>query len=372
MPGSFPMGVAPAVGGESQPAPSVVTPASRPAIPATSTSIGVLSDVDLPPAFEWASDVSWASDKSVYLGVAVTGTFEVSLDPAGPPPKEMIPGRFKPGGFWASMQLAASSNYLVAAGPALVLTWRRIDNPAREEVPFDNIQAIDLQGSRFAIVGAQRDQDGKGGYGSDGAIAWVGTLDKKLGDLRPLLYDVRGPGVPTMNRCGSATLGAVRFLPDGSLVVIPGVQPGVNLYDADGRLVRTWDSPTLEIDTDCGALTDEQGHYFAGHYLERQFWLNQRTMVDTVLPFPQGPGLVVRRVEGGRTRWELKLLRLHGPVETYAIPIEGSNEFFNLEGDLSAGKIVFLLHEQVFNGRGKTHPIPPRLIVASPPNGLAN
>ncbi len=367
-PESSSLRVAPAVA----PSPPATKPVSRPPIPATPAAIGVVSDIDLPPAFEWASDVRWASDNSVYLGVSVVGAFEISLDPAGPPPKEMIPGRSKPGGFWASQKLAASSSYLVAAGPALVLTWRRLEDPTREEEPFDNIQAIDLQGSRFAIVGGQRDKDGKGGYGSDGAIAWIGTLDKKLADLRPILYDVKGPGVPTMNRCGSAPLGAVRFLPDGSLVVIPGVQPGVNLYDASGKLVRTWDTPTLGVDTDCLGLTEEQWRYFWGHPQERQVWLNQHRMVDTVLPFQEGPGLVVRRVEEGRTRWELKLLRLGGTVETYGIPIEGSNEFFNLEGDLRAGKIVFILHEALFYGGGKDHPTPPRLIVASPPMGLAN
>ena len=248
------------------------------------------------------------------------------------------------------------------------LTWRRLEEPFREEVPFDSIQAIDLEGNRFAIVGARRDD--QGGYGTDGAITWIGTLENRLADLRPILYDVKGPGLPTMNRCGSASIGAVRFLPGGSLVVIPGIQPGVNLYDVGGKLIRTWDSPTLGIDADCLGLTEERWRYFWGHPQERQVWFNQHRMVDTVLPFKEGPGLVVRRVEEGRTRWDLKLLRLDGPVETYAIPIEGANEFFNLEGDLRAGKIVFLLHEVFFYGGDKTRPTPPRLIVAAPPEGL--
>jgi len=349
---------------------SAPPPAAKPAPPSNPPEIRILSEVTLPPAFEWASDVRWASDKSVYVGVSVDGTVEMSLDPAGPPPKEMIPGRSKLGGFWSSQRVAASASYLAAAGPALVVTWRRLEDPTRVEVPFDTIQAIDLQENRFAIVGGQRDE--KGVFGADGAIAWMGTLDKKLSDLRPLLYDVRGAGVPTMNRCGSASLGAMRFLPDGSLVVVPGVQPGINLYDANGKLVHTWDTAALGIDADCGSLSDQQGHYFDGHFYERQVWLNQRHMVDTLLPFHAGPGLVIRRVEQGHTRWDLKLLRLDGKVETYTIPIEGSNEFFALEGDLRAGKIVFLLHEPLFRGSGKSHPTPPRLIVASPPEGLEN
>jgi hypothetical protein len=146
-----------------------------------------------------------------------------------------------------------------------------------------------------------------------------------------------------MSRCSAFPLGAVRFLPTGSLVVVPGVQPGVNLYDKSGQLVRTWESSSVGIDADCGGLTDRQGWYFDGHALERQAWLNKRRIVSTVLPFPQGPGLVVRRVEKGRTRWDLKLLRLDGAVQNFEIPIEGSNEIFNLVGDWRTGKIIFLL-----------------------------
>jgi len=152
---------------------------------------------------------------------------------------------------------------------------------------------------------------------------------------------------------------------------VPGVQPGVNLYDKSGRLVRTWDASSSGIDADCQGLTDQQGWYLDSHSLERQAWLNQRHILNAVLPFSQGPGLVVRRVDHGRTHWELKLLRLDGSVQNFEIPIEGSNESFYLEGDLHAGKIVFLLYEALSRGGGKTHPAPPRLIVANPPEGLA-
>ncbi|HEX4966026.1 MAG TPA: hypothetical protein VF173_34770 [Thermoanaerobaculia bacterium] len=339
-----------------------------PAPPPAPAGIHILSDSTLPQAFEWATDVRWASDKSVYLGLSVDGTVEVGLDPAGSPPKEMIPGRSKPGGFWSSQRVAASSQYLAAAGPALVVTWRRLEDPTRVEVPFDTIQGIDVRDNRFAIVGAQRNE--KGDFGADGAIAWIGTLDKKLADLRPLLYDVRGLGVPTMNRCGAAPIGAVRFLPDGSLVVVPGVQPGVNLYDRSGKLVRTWDDAAIGIDTGWGTLTDEQALHIMGPAAARNDWLNRWRVVDSVLPLQQGPGLVVRRAEKARTRWELKLLRFDGSVQSFQIPVEGETEFFHLGGDVRRGKIVFLLRETVFRGGGKDHPALPRLILADPPGGL--
>ncbi|MGH7484210.1 MAG: hypothetical protein ACREMY_01230, partial [bacterium] len=247
--------------------------AAAPPVSPAPAQIRILSDIALPKALEWASDVRWASDKSVYLGASIAGTFEVSLEPAGPPPRELIAGRSKPGGFWSSHRIAASSQYLAAAGPALVVTWRGLNDPTRVEVPFDTIEGIDVQENRFAIVGARRDE--KGNYGADGAIAWIGTLDKKLSDLRPILYDARGPGAPTMNRCGAASLGAVRFLPTSSLVVVPGVQPGVNLYDGSGKLVRTWDNAALGLDAGCDSLTDERARHIMGPAASRNAWLNQ-------------------------------------------------------------------------------------------------
>ena len=333
----------------------------------TPAGLRILSDTTLPQAFEWASDIRWASERSVYLAVAKDGTVEMSLDPQGPPPKEMIAGSSKPGGFWASHRVAVSSRYLVVAGPALSLTWRPLAEPTRTEMPFEGIQGIDARENRLAIVGLRRDE--KGRIGADGAIAWLGSLDQKLADLTPLLYDAGGPGTPAMNRCVGAPLGAARFLPDGSLAVLPGTQPGVSLYDDKGKLVHTWDTGALGIDTDCVGLSEESARRLSAHAPERHAWMNQRRIVDALLPLSQGPGLVVRRVERGRTRWELKVLRREGPAQSFAIPIEGENEFFSLRGDVRSGKIVFLLREMVFRGGGRDHPRLPRVIVAQPPAG---
>jgi len=326
-------------------------------------SLRILSDTAL-PANEYATEIRWASEHSVYLGRGINGLVELNLplEAAATPVQELIPGRSKPGGFWSIHLLAASSQYLVAAAPAYTLTWRRISDPARVEVPFMDAQGIDVRENRLAILGLQKDDQGK--PGPDGAIAWVGSLDKKLADLKPLLYDVGGPGAPSMDRCVATPLGAVRFLADGSLVVVPGVQAGVNLYDAQGKLVRTWDTGALGIDTDCASLSYEQSRRLMAHGVESQAWLNQRRTVETVLPLPQGIGLVVRRFEQGRSRWDLKLLRPDGSVETYPVPIEGSNGFFHVLGDARSGKIVFLLREYLYVSQGRQHATPPRVLVA--------
>lgn len=322
-----------------------------------------LSDTPLPQAFEWASDVAWASDRSLFLGLSSHGVVEVSLDAPGTPLQEVIPGRLKPGGFWAAVRIAASPEYLAASGPAVVLTWRPRKAPPREEMPFDTIEGIDVQGKKLAIVGGKRDEGGR--YAPDGAIAWVGRLDKKLADLRPLLYDVKGPGAPMMGRCGGATGGGIRFLADGSIVVVPGVQPGIHLYSAAGKLLQTWDTGLLGIDATCEFASDIEAARVMGPSVKQTAWLNQRRVVDTVLPLPQGIGLVVRRVERGKTRWELKIVRRDGAASTIPIPVEGGGEHFHLHGAVRGDRIALLVHEVVFRWSGKDHPEPPRLLVAS-------
>ncbi|HEX2223087.1 MAG TPA: hypothetical protein VHN15_02650 [Thermoanaerobaculia bacterium] len=339
---------------------SAATPSGAP------PALRISSEITLPtPALERARDVRWAGDNSVYLGLGIDGAVEVKLDPAHLAPREMIQGSSKPGGFWGVERIAASSMFFVAAGPALSLTWRRLDDPARVEHAFEGIQAIDVRGNRLAILGVMRDEQRE--VGKDGAIAWAGSLDKNLEDLRPFLYDISGRGARAMGRCILNYVGAVRFLKDGGLAVLPGVQPGVHLYDPEGRLVRTWDTASLGIDADCGSLSEEQYVRLMGRSAERQAWVNRRQTVDTLLPLDQGLGVVVRRVQSGRTRWGLKLLRRDGSSATYAIPIEGSNEFFHLKGDARSGRVVFLLYREKSGDSIEKNPAPPRIFVAQLP-----
>ncbi len=333
--------------------------------PAAPPTLRISSEITLPtPAFERATDVRWAGERSVYLALEVDGAVEVNLDPANLSPKEMIPGSMKPDGFWGVERIAASSRFFLGAGPALSLTWRRLEDPARVEQAFEGIQAVDVRDNRLAILGVRRDEQRE--VGKDGAIAWTGSLDKNLEDLKPVLYDVAGPGALAMNRCFIIPLGAVRFLANGMLAVVPGVQPGVHLYDPQGKLVRTWDTASLGIDADCASLSEEQYLRFAARAADRHAWVNQRQTVDALLPLEQGPGLVVRRVGGGRTRWVLELLRDDGTVATYGIPIEGGSELFHLKGDVRSGRIVLLLYEETLRGSGKERSAP-RLFVAQLP-----
>jgi hypothetical protein len=298
-------------------------PPAKPPAPSP-PGIRILSEVALPKELLPAQDVRWASDDSVYLALVWQGVAEFSLKPQGKV-REVIPGAAKLGGMRLATLLAASPQYLAAAGPAYSVTWQKRESTTRLEEAFDSVKALDLRGARLLAVGARRGE--KASFAPDGAVAWVGSLDKKLADLKPVLYDQAGPGAPNLDACGTSSLGAARFLPDGGFVLVPGFQPGVSRYSADGKLVQTWDTGALGIDS------------------LRHDWVNRRTIVDAMLPLAQGPALVLRRVEKGRSRWDLVVLREGGPIERTPIPIESASDLVHLKADVRGAKIDFLLHE---------------------------
>lgn len=316
---------------------SAQTPARSPSPPA----LRILSDRELPPALSPAADIRWASDTSVYLALTKSGTAEVSLEPLAGKVEKVILGAQEPGGFWGCSRLGASQDYLVAAGPAFSLTWRKRTDPLRKEMAFDGIEDIDVGGRRLAVLGARRDD--KGRFAPEGAIAWVGSLDRDLTDLRPVLLDQRGEGAPNLSACGNFELGAVRFLQDGTLLVVPGFQAGAYLYDAGGRLIRTWDTAALGLDNDCPSLTREQVDQLRFPD-PRVAWLNQRHTLEDILPLPHGPGLLIRSVSQGRPSWTLKVLERDGSGHTtFAVPIPPVSDLSHLRSDIRGHRIVFLL-----------------------------
>jgi hypothetical protein len=60
------------------------------------------------------------------------------------------------------------------------------------------------------------------GLARDGTIAWIGSLSKGMADMRPLMKGRAKPGGKDMARCSILETGAIRFMPDGSVIVVPG------------------------------------------------------------------------------------------------------------------------------------------------------
>jgi hypothetical protein len=346
--------------------------ASPAATPRPGPATRILSQTELPDGLHAAMDLRWASGHSVYIALGSGGVVEASL-PSGAATaagsgaggaigvlRQVIAGKDRPGGVFLASRLAASSDYLVAAAPVFQVAWRRLDQSSVLEEAFEFVQGVDVRGDRLAVVGVRSDE--KRHFAPDGAIGWLGSLARRLSDLQPIVFSATGPGARAMLNCGSFGLGAARFLADGSLLVIPGVQPGAELFDPAGKPVRAWDTTVLGIDTDCAALTAQQTARLAGDYPQRLAWLNQRRTVDSILPLPEGAGVLVRTADRDTTRWELKILHRDGSWTASPVPLTGASAFAHLRGDARDGRLVLLLYE---DGRGFRTVARQRLVLAA-------
>ena len=192
------------------------------------------------------------------------------------------------------------------------------------------------------VLGALK--DGEGRYAPDGAMAWLGSVAGGREALKPILFSVHGPGSQGMAECDVAELGAVRFLGDGSLVVVPGVEPGVSWFNARGELQRTWESRNVGLEDECSPMFGKMGQLAADpEALIR--WRNQRKVLDEILPLPDGPGLVVRQTLDGTTRWEVVVLSRDGGTEIRHLPITSTSGWAHLRGDVRGRQVVLLVSE---------------------------
>jgi hypothetical protein len=154
---------------------------------------------------------------------------------------------------------------------------------------------------------------------------------------------------------------AARFLHDGSVILVPGVEPGVFRYSSKGRLVKSWQAEQVGFDAGCD-LTEQEMYRYSKDEPARWSWVNRRRTVDDVLPLSDGAGLLVRSVKDGTTHWELKVLRENG-IRACKVPLEESSDFY-LHGDAEGNRIVFLLFPKLEqNARGRATAARPKLIV---------
>lgn len=333
-------------------------PPARPAAVSKqlSSSLAVISDVTL-TSVRFASDVRWAGDGSVLLAGGRDGLLELPI--AGGAPRVVIPGASARDGFWLTSRVAASTSHLAVASPVFSMAWTPRSRLDLAQDVFEFVVDLDIDGDRVAVLGAKKDPEK--GFAPDGAIAWVATLgSKELTDIKPIYYSLAGPVALPMANCGMLETGGVRFLPDGTLLVVPGVEPGVFLYDRSGRLVRSWETQPLGLDTDCRLGKGEERLIAAS--LEHRFArLNARRTIEDILPLPQGPALVARRFEDGVVRWQLLVLQQDRHA-AYELPFTSSSPKARLRGDVRNGKLAFVIQDL-----GIRDLPPPRLVVTTAP-----
>lgn len=190
------------------------------------------------------------------------------------------------------------------------------------------------------LLGRPSAKEGGLWTGQDG-IAWLGTLGKNLDDFTPVLSDSAGVASTHLWKCGALGIGAVRFLADGSFLVVPGFQPGATLFDAAGHPVRSWSGPETGLDTDCGS---EEADLLADPSALLD-WYNRHRVLEDVLPLAEGPALLIRFLgQDQKVHWELQVLGAQSS-RILEVPVSSSGPTAHLRGDVRNGRIVFLLSQ---------------------------
>lgn len=313
----------------------------------------------LPGPLARSQDVRFDGSSALVLAVGGFGAARVSYR-AGKlgPPHKLVPEGGSDGVVLAS-HISASPNFLVVSSSMSQLLWQSRKKPVvagqlgtwgdPDHAPISFFEDIDLRGDQLAILGLMRSDTT---MSPNGAIAWVGTLGK-VGPggvaLRPIAFSSAGKGAAPSANCSISAVGKVRFLSDGRLLVIPGAEPGILFYSADGRLQSTMNTRQMGLDLTCD-FDMATRLLFASDVLARLAYLNRFTTVDEVLPLASGPALILRTAGKGRTTWKMIILGADRANEGFPLPIDSTSVNDHLRGDVLGDRLVLIRNEWMREG----------------------
>ena len=312
----------------------LATPPGPPSTPC----FGAWTDQALPAELEWASDLRRTDQSEPFLWLSPTGLWQSSAEATKP---SLIAGRGT-----SRIELFVPTSLASSAGRTVVgsaaYSFSEIDvgkKTLRESYVFWSLVDLDLRQGKIALFGAQRSADDQ--YAADGALAFWGPLGSPVESLRPLYFSEQGPGAEAFAKCSLLEISHLRFLDDGSLVLVPGVEAGVFFYRPDGQLARSFSAAEVGFESGCG-LDAAAARKLALDEPARWAWVNQRRVVDDIVPLTGGAALLLRQVQAGRPSWQLKLLRLDGSIRTCDLPIATRDPLARLKAD-SQGEVVHFL-----------------------------
>ena len=314
-------------------------------------ALRILSSESVPAnAKDYPTDVRFASDDSVYVSRFWSGVFEVALDGHATVRRKAMPSPDELKIRYGYQSLGASPTHMAAASSFYFMGWQPLTPEAEEKTEsrlhkykVPTLSDLDVGGDRLIFLGITKGYP----YAPEGAIVWTGTFGQGLKDLRPIVFDKTGPGAHAFSNCGGREVGAVRVLSDGSMLAVPGSQPGIHLLRSDGMLVRSWESAAFGLDLDCSSMSSDYAALLARDEKARISWMNQHRIVDDILPLPHGDaGLLIRSFSGGRVSWDLAVLHPDGQTESYLLPLTGESPYARIRGDVRGNRVVLLLGDR--------------------------
>jgi hypothetical protein len=306
------------------------------ALAGLAAEVHVLSDQPLSGTATRALDVRWLDDNAVLVTAYDVGVVQVDTRNTTNL-RTIVQPKTPPCRYCGHMAL--SSNYLATAATNAGIAWKprgQAQSYAADLLP-GSVRDFDVYKNRIAILGSWLEDHH---WAGDGAIGWIGTLSTKLEDLKPILYP--SSGSKACYGCMFHASGGVRFFPDGSLVFVPAIDPGVFLYGPDLKLAYTWQTDKLGVLDHCDLSHEQTLNYMANPEARRR-WLAQKVTIDDVLPMPEGPALLLRKVTDGKVHWTLLQLRKGNDPYRVELPFTANSDAADLRGDVRGNQLVFIL-----------------------------
>lgn len=246
-----------------------------------------LKRLDLPQQIARAADVRWRDDGEVVLGAIGQGIHAWRLGESGAELRvaleEPAPEVLEIGGRAVVNRntferdygrLGVSAQGLAVAdlfGGVFVANDTGIEGP----VDLKFVGDLDRYGELTAVVGLMLE-------GTDGWAPYAAWLfENGAGSPRGLLPT--RDGGRGLELCRDAELSVIRFVSDDRLLVIPGAEAGVFVYDLDGAIRDSLDAATFFAGSGCDVEPNEWGNSPLSDAYWRADWLGPRRIIDEVV-----------------------------------------------------------------------------------------
>ena len=246
-------------------------------------ALQVLRELALPEEVSEASDVRWLADDRLLVGVGGQGIYswtiasnEVQLVATLAGSGLVGIGRYQD---YSRLGGVSANDGISFAGRLFgVYLWDAAEISLLKRI--ESVEDVDRQNGHTAVLGLARAKQGEPVW--EDYIAWLLDDQQGVRGLLPTRDDGQG-----LDYCGFAELGVVRFLSDGRLLVIPGAEPGVFLYDSDGMLREGFDASAFFADEGCGVAGVGQATLL-GQAQHGGAWLSRRRLIDEVVADDEG------------------------------------------------------------------------------------
>lgn len=231
-----------------------------------------LRAVELPEPVARATDVRWFGEGVLLLGVVEGGVFSWRIGEDEAQREVRLFGtKYRVPGHPDYGRLGGTGSDGFAFGNGLFGVYIHEPTGIRLLKDVELVGDIDRQRSLTATVGLSRTVDRSWEH----HVAWL--FDGPV--VRPLL-PTRDDGL-AMALCYQADLSVIRFLSEDRLLVVPGAERGIFVYDRDGSLMDSLTSESFFADSGC-EIGEEQSLLLGGAPY-RAAWLNQRRVIDEVV-----------------------------------------------------------------------------------------